>query len=88
MPADRCEIHHVTGWADTGPTDIDNLTLVCPRHHLDVTDGTWQLQMINGVPWARPPPGPTTPPPPAQRQPPMTPAGRVAESGGERAGAT
>ena len=54
-PGDLCEIHHVTAWADGGATDIDNLVLVCPRHHIDVTAGTWQLQMINGVPWARPP---------------------------------
>src|SRR4051794_41477547 len=26
-----------------------------PRHHIEVTDGTWHLTMINGVPWARPP---------------------------------
>src|SRR3954451_11724094 len=55
-PGALCEIHHVTPWADGGPTDIDNLVVVCPRHHLDVTDGgTWELQMIDGVPWARPP---------------------------------
>ena len=54
-PGDLCEIHHVVAWADAGPTDIDNLVLLlCPRHHLEVTDGTWDLQMINGVPWARP----------------------------------
>jgi hypothetical protein len=55
VPADLCEIHHVIPWADGGPTDIDNLVFVCPRHHVEVTDGTWQLYMINGVPWARPP---------------------------------
>src|SRR4051812_3593318 len=55
VPGDLCEIHHVTPWADAGRTDIDNLVLACPRHHIDVTDGTWQLEMIDGVPWARPP---------------------------------
>jgi hypothetical protein len=55
MPGDLCEIHHVTPWADGGRTDIDNLVLVCPRHHVDVTDGTWDVEMIHGLPWARPP---------------------------------
>jgi hypothetical protein len=55
IPGDLCEIHHVTPWSDDGRTDIDNLVLVCPRHHVEVTDGTWDLVMINGVPWARPP---------------------------------
>jgi hypothetical protein len=55
VPGDLCEIHHVTAWADAGRTDIDNLVLACPRHHIDVTDGTWELEMIDGVPWARPP---------------------------------
>ncbi|WP_235498178.1 HNH endonuclease signature motif containing protein [Frankia sp. R43] len=26
-------IHHLTGWADGGRTDLDNLTLVCGTHH-------------------------------------------------------
>ena len=28
-----CEIHHVIPWADGGRTDLDNLTLLCNRHH-------------------------------------------------------
>jgi Domain of unknown function (DUF222)/HNH endonuclease len=27
------EAHHVREWTDGGPTDIDNLTFVCPEHH-------------------------------------------------------
>jgi hypothetical protein len=50
-----CEVHHVIAWADGGPTDINNLVFVCPRHHIEVTDGTWEIAMINGVPWVRPP---------------------------------
>jgi hypothetical protein len=55
VSGDLCEIHHVVPWVDGGVTEIGNLVFVCPRHHIDVTDGTWQLQMIDGVPWARPP---------------------------------
>lgn len=28
-----CEIHHVIPWAEGGPTNVDNLTLLCSRHH-------------------------------------------------------
>jgi hypothetical protein len=33
-PPDWCEAHHLNEWdADTGPTDLDNLALVCTEHH-------------------------------------------------------
>ncbi|WP_306356849.1 MULTISPECIES: HNH endonuclease signature motif containing protein [unclassified Nocardia] len=32
-PATMCAMHHVVPWAANGPTDIDNLTLVCDAHH-------------------------------------------------------
>ncbi|TWS22380.1 DUF222 domain-containing protein [Tsukamurella sputi] len=32
-PATRCQVHHVTEWADGGRTDIDVLTLACDAHH-------------------------------------------------------
>ena len=28
-----CEVHHDTHWAKGGPTNLDNLTLLCSRHH-------------------------------------------------------
>lgn len=28
-----CEVHHKTPWAEGGPTNLDNLTLLCSRHH-------------------------------------------------------
>ena len=28
-----CEIHHVIPWAEGGPTNLDNLTLLCSKHH-------------------------------------------------------
>ena len=55
VPGDLCEVHHVVPWVDGGQTDIDNLVLVCLRHHIEITDGTWEVQMIDGVPWAGPP---------------------------------
>jgi hypothetical protein len=54
-PADACDAHHIIWWSRGGPTDIDNLTLACGRHHDEIHHGTWQIQIKNGVPWATPP---------------------------------
>jgi Domain of unknown function (DUF222)/HNH endonuclease len=32
-PANWCDAHHVVPWASGGPTDLDNLTLLCRTHH-------------------------------------------------------
>ena len=32
-PPSRCDAHHVWHWLDGGPTDLDNLVLLCHRHH-------------------------------------------------------
>ena len=32
-----------------------NLALVCGRHHTEVHQDTWQIQIRDGVPWVRPP---------------------------------
>jgi hypothetical protein len=28
-----CDAHHITHWADNGPTNLENLVLLCARHH-------------------------------------------------------
>jgi hypothetical protein len=33
MPARWCEAHHIIHWAHGGKTDLDNLRLLCRRHH-------------------------------------------------------
>jgi hypothetical protein len=50
-----CEGHHITWWRNNGPTDIDNLALLCPRHHTLIHLRVWDLAMVNGIPYARPP---------------------------------
>ncbi|MCV7157500.1 HNH endonuclease signature motif containing protein [Mycolicibacterium brisbanense] len=66
--------HHITHWEEGGPTDLDNLVLLCPYHHrlhhkggititgpahqLSITDPTGQQLHPGSL--ARPP---TTPPP-------------------------
>jgi hypothetical protein len=54
-PAAWCDAHHVTWWSLGGATDLENLALVCHRHHQDIHAGIWTLQIRDGVPWARPP---------------------------------
>ncbi|SUA78336.1 Domain of uncharacterised function DUF222 [Nocardia otitidiscaviarum] len=36
-PATMCAMHHIIPWATGGPTDIDNLTLVCDSCHAHIT---------------------------------------------------
>ena len=50
-PPSRCDAHHIRHWIDGGPTDLDNLVLLCHRHHHHLhqhghkmvprPDGTW-----------------------------------------------
>jgi len=35
--------HHVVHWAQGGRTDLQNLVLLCNRHHWSVHEGGWQL---------------------------------------------
>jgi hypothetical protein len=54
-PASACQAHHVVHWSLGGPTDLANLALVCARHHDCVHSRIWDLRMLDGLPWARPP---------------------------------
>jgi hypothetical protein len=38
MPAQWCAAHHGVWWSRDGDTDLDNLYLLCPRHHTIVHD--------------------------------------------------
>ena len=42
-PASRSAAHHVVHWIHGGTTDLDNLVLLCHRHHWMVHEGNWQL---------------------------------------------
>lgn len=44
-PFDRCQIHHVQGWDDDGPTDITNLIPLCWRHHHLAHEGGWKFYL-------------------------------------------
>jgi hypothetical protein len=42
-PADWTDAHHLKHWADGGETVMDNLVLLCRRHHRKVHEEGWQL---------------------------------------------
>ena len=42
-PPAWCEAHHLRHWLHGGPTDLDNLALVCRAHHRAVHEGGWRL---------------------------------------------
>lgn len=53
-PATLCQVHHVTEWAEGGPTDIENLTLACDTCHARVHDGPggWKtVKLGQNSPW-------------------------------------
>ncbi len=39
----RCDAHHVTHWADGGATSVENLVLVCRRHHRALHEGGFSV---------------------------------------------
>jgi hypothetical protein len=42
-PASWSAAHHVVHWIHGGTTDLDNLVLLCHRHHRMVHEGNWQI---------------------------------------------
>jgi hypothetical protein len=55
VPAAWCEIHHVVGHAQGGPTHTDNGVLLCWFHHRTLETSGWEVRMRNGVPETRAP---------------------------------
>jgi hypothetical protein len=68
--ARHVDAHHVRWWEHGGPTDIDNLCLLCRHHHRLVHEGGHWVRLVDGHPrfyrpdgtWIRPPN-----PPPANK---------------------
>ncbi len=54
-PAPWCDGHHLTFWADGGPTKLDNLGLLCGQHHRMVHEEGWTLLRKDGR-WITKPP--------------------------------
>lgn len=52
----RCEAHHVRWARNGGPTDIDNLALVCSHHHHLIHDKGWRVVRGSDGKWTLAPP--------------------------------
>ncbi|HEY3562569.1 MAG TPA: DUF222 domain-containing protein [Kribbella sp.] len=70
-PPIMCDAHHLISWLDGGGTTIENLVLLCRRHHTDLHNGRWTITITHGVvqvahpSWADPPPMRRTRPAPS-----------------------
>ena len=75
--ARRCDAHHVQHWADGGATRLDNLVLLCRRHHRAVHEEgfTVRLDPTGNAEFCWPDgrPFPAVPPPPRWSGPPLAP---------------
>jgi Domain of unknown function (DUF222)/HNH endonuclease len=49
----RTNVHHVIFSVNGGPTDVDNMVLLCPADHHALHQGAFELKMINGMPYYR-----------------------------------
>jgi hypothetical protein len=47
-PPGWCEAHHLVFWDHGGPTDMDNLCLLCSYHHHLCHEGRWRAQREEG----------------------------------------
>lgn len=50
------KVHHLQHWARGGPTDLDNLVLLCHTHHRLVHEGGWRItgHPAEELTWLRP----------------------------------
>jgi hypothetical protein len=58
-PPIACDAHHLTHWADGGPTNLANLVLLCRAHHTLIHTTPWQIRLnpTDQLPEFKPPPG-------------------------------
>ncbi|MCP3801520.1 HNH endonuclease [Allokutzneria sp. A3M-2-11 16] len=54
-PPSWTEAHHVVHWIDGGPTDLDNLVLLCVYHHHVIHAQDWEIIFDHGMPSFIPP---------------------------------
>lgn len=55
IPAEWCELHHVTEHARGGPTHTGNGVPLCWHHHRTLDTGAWAIRMRDGTPQVRGP---------------------------------
>ena len=48
---DWCQAHHLEPWQQGGRTDLDNLALVCTKHHHLIHEGHWTISRDDTGTW-------------------------------------
>ena len=46
QPAANCQIHHVSHWANGGRTAVNNLVLLCAKHHWTIHHDDWRIVLL------------------------------------------
>ena len=46
-PASVCDSHHILAWLRGGPTQLENLILLCGHHHRLIHRSEWTVRLIN-----------------------------------------
>jgi hypothetical protein len=55
-PARWSDAHHIVSWLNGGASDLDNLVLLCRRHHRIIHHSDWVVRMTGtGIPEFVPP---------------------------------
>ncbi|MDX3188052.1 DUF222 domain-containing protein [Streptomyces sp. MN03-5084-2B] len=55
-PPRHCQGHHIRHWADGGPTELNNLVLMCAHHHRLLHRSGWEVRIAtDGLPEFLPP---------------------------------
>jgi hypothetical protein len=54
-PPEWAERHHIIPWREHGPTDLDNLCLICDYHHDRIDTEGWTVTSHHGIPYYTPP---------------------------------
>jgi hypothetical protein len=50
VPAEICQVHHLTEWAHGGTTDLDNMALLCWTHHRQADLHLWTIHPTTDQP--------------------------------------
>ncbi|MGW1676232.1 DUF222 domain-containing protein [Saccharopolyspora sp. NPDC002376] len=54
-PPGTPQAHHIKHWVDGGPTEINNMVMLCPHHHRRIHDQHWTITTHQGRPMFTPP---------------------------------
>ncbi|MET0131980.1 MAG: DUF222 domain-containing protein [Kibdelosporangium sp.] len=55
-PASAGHSHHIRSWLKGGPTQLNNLVLLCGHHHRLIHRSAWTVELVNNIPYFTPPP--------------------------------